>query len=334
MSQTISNISWFKKYQPKTLDEYVFESEEQRKEISSWIDNGIIPGNVLMYGNAGTGKTALAQLIIRSIVKSNYDVQKIKDKGVATFDELHTWCQKQPVSSKQKIVYIEEIDRASSAAFNSLKDGLMENYQPHVAFIATTNFINRIEYPVQTRFNFRFSLNCSNLAGIYDRLVTILTNENIPYEVEDLKVFIENNVSIGLRNMINLLQINYHDGKIDFANMKTVKSEQEETVIGLVVEIFKVLQSLNSVNEKLMCTRLPLNSAIATPYTKILEIINYNNDINYTTIFIELYSKIDYLPLKIIVDDYLHDSEHKRFQNIHFISFLYRFMNCIIELSI
>ena len=31
MDQTISSISWFKKYQPKTLDEYVFESDEHKK---------------------------------------------------------------------------------------------------------------------------------------------------------------------------------------------------------------------------------------------------------------------------------------------------------------
>lgn len=334
MDQTISSISWFKKYQPKTLDEYVFESDDQKKEITSWIENGIIPGNVLMYGNAGTGKTALAQLIIRSIVKSNYDVQKIKDKGVATFDELHTWCQKQPISSKQKIVYIEEIDRASTAAFNSLKDGLMENYQPHVAFIATTNFINRIEYPVQTRFNFRFSLNCSNLAGIYDRLTTILEAEKIPYTPDEMKVFIENNVSIGLRNMINLLQVNFHDGKIDFANMKTIKSEQEESIIELVLELFNIIQTTNDINTKIMCTRLPLNSPIGTTYSKILEIINYNNDINYTTVYLELYEKLNYLPLKIIADQYVHESEYKRFQNVHFISFLYDSMKCIIELTL
>ena len=31
----LSAISWFKKYQPKTVDEYVFENEDQKNQIMS-----------------------------------------------------------------------------------------------------------------------------------------------------------------------------------------------------------------------------------------------------------------------------------------------------------
>lgn len=329
----LNTLSWFKKYQPSTIEEYVFENEEQKTQVLEWMKNGVVPGNVLLYGNAGTGKSALAQLIIRTIVKSQYDVEKVKDKSVAKIDELHNWCQKQPITSKQKIIYIEEIDRASSAAFNSLKDGLMENYQPHVAIIATTNFLNRIEYAVQTRFNFRFNLNCSNMAGIYDRLSTILTTEQIPFDPMDLKGFIENNSTIGLRNMINLLQISCKDNMIDFANMKTVKSEQEEQIVNLVLEIFKILGTTNNINERIMALNTPLNSSIAPQYSAILEQVNFNFDINYSTIYLELFDRTRFLPLLVVIDKYLHESEHKRYQHLHFIAFIYDSIKCWLEMG-
>lgn len=331
--ETINSIGWFRKYQPKTLDEYVFESEQQKNDIKSWIEGGAIPGNLLMYGNAGTGKTALAELIIRSIIKSQYDVQKIKDKSVSTFDELHNWCQKQPISSKQKIVYVEEIDRASSAAFNSLKDGLMEKYQPYVQFIATTNFLNRIEAPVQSRFNIKLNLTCSNLHGIWDRLCDILNAEQVKFVESDLQKFIESNHSIGLRNMINILQVNCHDGILDFTDMKMAKSEQEEVIINLILTLFNELNTLN-ISQKIVAVKQPLDTPIAATYTKILEIINYNNDINYITIFTELFNKTNFLPLKVIIDNYLQECETKRYLNIHFISFLYKAMKCYVELTI
>ena len=330
---SINSISWFRKYQPKTLDEYVFESNQQKEDIKSWIEGGAIPGNLLMYGNAGTGKTALAELIIRSIIKSQYDVQKIKDKGVATFDELHNWCQKQPISSKQKIVYIEEIDRASSAAFNALKDGLMEKYQPHVQFIATTNFINRIEAPVQSRFNIKLNLTCSNVSGIWDRLTSILEAEQVTFDGMKMKTFIEMNHSIGLRNMINLLQVSVHNGIVDFDNMKLAKSEQEENVVNLVGQLFNELNKLQ-VSQKIVAVKQPLDTPIAPIYSSILETINYNSDINYVTIFTELLNKTKFLPLKVIIDEFLQDVETKRYLNIHFIAFLYKAMKCYVELSI
>lgn len=330
----LNTLSWFKKYQPTTIDEYVFENEQQKSQITEWMENGILPGNLLLYGTAGTGKSALAHLLIRSIIKSKYDVEKVKDKGVAAIDELHNWCQKQPVSSKQKIVYIEELDRASIQAFNSLKDGLMENYQPHVAFICTTNFLNRIEYAVQTRFNFTFNLNCSNLAGIYTRLSDILTKENITYTVDELKAFIETNHSIGLRNMINLLQINRKSDIIDFENMRNIKSEQEEELVKIVLEILNKVRSESNFNIKITMANLPLQTPIAQLYSSLLELINYNNDINYNTVFLELFNKVHGLPYLTIIDKYIHEIEYKKFQNLHFIAFLYEMIKCCIETGI
>lgn len=330
----LNAISWFKKYQPKTIDEYVFENDDQKNQIISWIDNQFIPGNVLLYGNAGTGKSALAYLLINSIIKSKYDVEKVKDKGVSTIDELHNWCQKQPISSKQKIIYIEELDRASSQAFNSLKDGLMENYQKYVSFICTTNFLNRIEYPVQTRFNFKFNLSCSNIDGVCKRLAYILKAENIQFSESDIETFVNNNYQIGLRNMINLLQINHKNGTIDFNNIKGIKSDQEEQLVGLILTLLEQIRKEQNFNIKITMINLPLQTSIGPIYSNILELINYNMDINYQTVLLELFNKVKGLPYLTIIDKYIQNIEHKRYPNLHFISFIYEMIKCSIEVGI
>lgn len=330
----LNSISWFKKHQPKTIDDYVFENEEQKEKVKDWISNEIIPGNVLLYGKAGTGKSSLAHLLLYSIIKNQYDLNQVKDKSVDNIDSLHIWCQKKPVKSKKKIIYIEEIDRCSSAAFNSLKDELMEKYQQHVSFICTTNHLNRIEHAVQTRFTFIFNLNSSNLAGTYSRLQNILEEEKISYTPEGLKLYVENNIQIGLRDMINGLQVNVKNNSIDFTNLRIQKSEQEDEVIKNTLLIFHKIFESRNIKEKSSALSMPMNSIIAAEYSTILEIINYNSELNYTSIYTELASKINYGPLMIIIDRYLSTVESRRFLHIHFAAFLNDSLKCLIELNL
>jgi len=82
--------------------------------VKSWIDNETIPGNVLLSGPAGTGKTTTAIVIIRKIIKNQADLCRIKTRSVSDVDEkIAPFVQKKPVSSKCKIVLIEELDRTS-----------------------------------------------------------------------------------------------------------------------------------------------------------------------------------------------------------------------------
>lgn len=330
----LDSLAWFKKYEPKTLEDYVFETEEQESQISNWIKEGSIPGNIILYGPAGTGKSALSKILINSIVKSKYDLQKVADKSVAVIDELRNWCPKQPISSKQKIIYIEELDRASSQAFNSLKDGLMENYQPHVAFVCTTNFINKIEHAVQTRFNFKFNLECMNKAKIYRRLETILNAENIPFEVNDLAAFIVKNRASGLRTMLNLLQTNVKDGKINFNEIQGAQTLEEENIINLVISILDAIRKEQNFSIRTSMVTLPRQTPINQLYTNLLEKIKFNNEINYDTIYEGLFEKIQYMPYLTIIDKYLRTSDNRKHAFIHFMSFYYELTCAAAELHI
>jgi len=328
------NTSWFYKYQPKVIEDYVFETEEQKTTILGWINNGFIPGNVIFEGPPGTGKTALSELIIQSIIKSQQDLNIISDLSVKNIDTLTSWLEKRPVKSKQKIIYLEEFDRLSSAAANSLKNRKMEKYQEYCSFICTTNHLNRIERALQTRFTYKFNLSNPNPEGTYHRIRSILTQENVECDNNLLYQFILKNIKIGIRDIINTIQVNIINNSIDFNNVDIQRAEHEEDIINNTLSIIHSLMTGMDINDKNVCLINPTNSKIASQYTSILNLIQYNNNINYANIFIRISENLNFLPIQKIVNEYLSSLEHKKLPHIHYISFIYDCMKSITDITI
>lgn len=325
------NIAWFRKYQPKTLDEYVFENDEQKQLIKNWLNNNFIDGNILLAGRAGTGKTAIAEILIRSLIKSQSDIIKIK-KSIEEVKDLETWLQKRPVKSAIKIVYLEEFDKLSRAASDFLKDGLMEKYLEYTSFIATTNYINRVDYAVLTRFTHKLLFTNNNKSGTLKRLSEILTQENISFDLEQLGLFVEKNISIGMRDLINNLQIHCKNGKIELSSVNLQRSDSESIVIDQTINILTFLQTCSDAHARRLCYINPLHSEIAVQYSTILETIQYNQNIDYTDIFMQLDEKIHFLPIKTLIYRYEKQLDMQRIPHIHYLSFLGEAIKSILDI--
>ena len=83
MANILSQSAWFLKYQPKEISEYVFCNEKHEEDVYTWVNNKHIPGNVLLYGNAGCGKTSLAELLVKKILnRPDVNLNIIIFKGV------------------------------------------------------------------------------------------------------------------------------------------------------------------------------------------------------------------------------------------------------------
>lgn len=329
-------VAWFMRYAPEKIDDIVFPISDidYKKIVQNWITNEFIDGNVLFIGPPGTGKTVTSHLLIKSIVKSQSDLFIMETRSVQEIDDrLKPWLRKAPIKSKQKIVYIEEMDKMSKQAMTELKNGLLEKYQSTTAFIGCTNHPNSIEKALRTRFNYQLDFNANNIEGIKNRVNFILTNEGAKFNPEELDEFIKNNYKKGIRDIINFLQKSFisNDGTIDFEEVNS-SLNIEEDICQLILNMFKTSMSTGP-NDKRLCYERPLDSIIADEWTKIVNILHNNYDINHIQILEHLYDMTNFIPIKMICARYIDSIEYKRYPHIHIISCISECLRCISEVT-
>jgi len=326
--------SWYMKYAPKTIDDYIFEDSSLKESVVGWCKQGRIPGNILLYGKAGVGKTVLCEILIRSIIKSQHDLNRIRSRSVAEIDELYPWLQKHPVKSTQKIVYFEEFDKISKTAQTTLKDGLLEKFQTNTSFIVTTNSINRIDPALVSRFNFRIEIKGNNIAGIEDRLTSILKSENVEYNEELLNQFVLTNHKAGMRNMITLLQSNSLNGSVDFTKTNTGIDSYEDKIGVLTVAIFQKMFSTHDPMARKLALLQPLNnSIIAQEYAELSEILQFTNNIDWLSIFEYIVETVRFVPIQVLCSDYMDKIDHKKMPYLCYLSFIYESEKVLVEVQ-
>jgi replication-associated recombination protein RarA len=318
------NSAWIKKYQPSTIDGYVFNNDQHRQLVTSWLESEKIDGNILLYGAPGLGKTTLAEILIRQIVKTQADLFRVKSRSVVEIDELKSWVGKAPSRSNHNIIYIEEIDKLSKQAQVTLKDGLMEKYVNTCIFICCSNHPRKLDPALLSRFTYKFNLSAFEKENLYNRISVILKEENAEYNEDQLKVFVEENYQKGLRDILNLLQISYitNGKKIVFSDLAG-KTEAEENTISLFLSIVKTVLSITDSRQKKTCMIYPVNSVISQDYVNFVTLLNNNWDLDYDQIFEELVDCIDLYPAKNIIARYHEYLDDKKYPHLHMIACLY-----------
>lgn len=328
------SISWFERYRPQEIESVVFSNEQQKKLVKSWIDNESIPGNVLLTGPAGTGKSTLALIAIKKIIKNQADYLRIKTRSVSDVDEkIAPFVIKRPVGSKIKIVFIEELDRTSRQFQAQLKEDLLEKYQEYVSFVCTSNHPKRIDSALRTRFTFQIEFKSDNLEDIRKRLEYILNQEAAKYDQNELIDFVNKNYKSGLRDLINALQVSFisNSGVINFKNLDQTLNI-EDNIVGYIIQMLEKIMTTQDLNARRMCVSTPFNSIIAKEYSSFVTLCHNNFDINYGNIFERLYETVKYLPLQVIIGKYSEEVDLKKYPNIHLISCFYEMMKCNLEI--
>ena len=224
---------WVQKYRPQTLKDLVLS--EENREFFSKIDEDT--PHLFLYGNAGTGKTTLAKILVNDILKCQYLYINASDEnGVDTIrNKVTSFSQTRSLDGKKKVIILDEFDGTTPEAQRILRN-IMEEYSSTTRFILTANYINRVIEPIQSRcllFNIIPKLDQTVL-----RCLDILKKENI--KIESDKEFVEfvKNKFPDIRRTINDLQ--------KFSISGTLKIKQSNEVKGYAKRILEDL--LNNKN--------------------------------------------------------------------------------------
>lgn len=204
---------WVESYRPKTVSEYVFRDENQRKQVETWVKEKSIP-HLLFSGSAGVGKTTLAKVLINEIGIEEYDLLELNASRTNSVEDVRAkitnFVQMIPFGPF-KAVLLDEADYLSPNAQAALR-GVMEEYHETARFILTCNYPNKIIPAIHSRCQ-GFHVEKTDQTEFTARVATILVTENVEFDLDTLDVYIKVAYP-DLRKCINLVQQNVHDGKL------------------------------------------------------------------------------------------------------------------------
>src|SRR6056300_771681 len=256
-NEQVDNSLWVESYRPVTLENYV-GNEHLKEKVSGYLETGDVP-HLLLYGRAGTGKTTLAKLIVKSMDCDYMVINASDENNVETVRNKVKGFASSMGFKKYKIVILDEFDYMSQNAQAILRN-LMETFSQHCRFILTCNYVEKVIDPIQSRCQ-TFQIIPPTKKDVAVQISKILNNEEIEFEPKNLVPIIDSGYP-DIRKIINTCQLN------------SIKGE-------LKVDTQNLLEILKSDDDK------------RNKYTKMRQTIIDSRVTDFTELFSLLYEKVD-----------------------------------------
>lgn len=164
------------KYRPKTFADIV-PPQGLKEKFAKWKESGKLDCHLIFYGNAGTGKSSTAKAILNEL--NIADVLRINgsdNTGVDDARQIIEWASI-PSMDGQKVCVIEEFERMSDSAQDSLKYAF-EEYSESCRFILTTNNVGKITDPIKSRCEC-YDFDLIDKAAYTGKIVSVCQKEGL-----------------------------------------------------------------------------------------------------------------------------------------------------------
>ena len=227
--EMVDNSLWVEKYRPIKLDDYV-GNEHLKEKVSGYIESEDVP-HLLLFGRAGTGKTTLAKLIVKSIECDYMIINASDENNVDTVrNKVKNFASSQGFK-KYKIIILDEFDYMTPNAQAILRN-LMETFSKHCRFILTCNYVEKIIDPIQSRCQ-TFQIVPPSKKEVAVQLDKILKSENVKYDVKDLVPIIDSSYP-DIRKIINTCQLNSVKGVLKLSKNDLLDSDFKTKILDIL----------------------------------------------------------------------------------------------------
>ena len=231
-----SNTLWVEKYRPYSLDTYI-GNEHLKSKVTMYLQNNDLP-HLLLYGKAGTGKTTLAKILVNNIECDYLYINASDENSVDTVRNKVRHFASTVGFKDLKVIILDECDYITPNAQAALRN-LMETFSKHCRFILTCNYVERIIDPIQSRCQL-FQIVPPSKTEVAQRLDQILEEEEINFELEDLKILINSGYP-DIRRVINSAQRNVVNGKLKLDISSIIQNDYK-------LKLLKILEVQNKKN--------------------------------------------------------------------------------------